>query len=130
MSVNKSKPNTSTSSSQTSKPISLQDVEGVTIVGNEGPVQITDGGAIASNRDVSLSVIEKAAELTLGLVNAQAEANEKALGFASAAQEQANKFAYDAGRPEASTLKDSGKILLWVGGLIAGALILKELKLQ
>lgn len=75
MSINKSKPNTSTSSSQTSKPISLQDVEGVSIVGNEGPVQITDGGAIASNRDVMLSAIEKAAELTLGLVSAQAAAS-------------------------------------------------------
>lgn len=130
MSVNKSKPNTSSTSSQTSKPISLQDVEGVTIVGNEAPINLTDGGAIASNRDIALSAIEKAAELTLGLVSAQAAANEKALGFATAAQEQANKFAYDAGRPEASTLKDSGKVLLWVGGLIAGAMLLKELKLK
>lgn len=130
MSVNKSKPNTRSTSSQTSKPISLQDVEGVTIVGNEAPINLTDGGAIASNRDIALSAIEKAAELTLGLVSAQAAANEKALGFATAAQEQANKFAYDAGRPEASTLKDSGKVLLWVGGLIAGAMLLKELKLK
>ncbi|MHB1430403.1 MAG: hypothetical protein ACYCVW_17100 [Rhodocyclaceae bacterium] len=130
MSVNKSKPNTSSNSSQVSKPISLQDVEGVTIVGNEAPINLTDGGAIASNRDVALEAIEKAAELTLGLVSAQAASNEKALGFATAAQEQANKFAYDAGRPEASTLKDSGKVLLWVGGLIAGAMLLKELKLK
>lgn len=127
LTASKSKSTASTSSSS----VSLQDTDGTTVAGNSAStVNITDGGAVEANRDVSLSVIEKAAELTLGLVTAQAKANESALGFATAAQEQANKFAFDAGRPEASTLQQSGKILLWVGGLIAGAMILKELNLQ
>lgn len=127
MGLKKSSSQANTSSSTSN--VTLQDTAGINVLNSSG-VTLTDGGAIASNRDVALTAIERAAELTLGLVTAQAKANESALGFASAAQEQANKFAFDAGRPEASTLKDSGKILLWVGGLIAGALVLKELKIS
>lgn len=126
-----SKSSSSASTSSSTSSISLQDTEGVSVVGNSAStVNLTDGGAIESNRDVALEAISQAADLTLKLVTAQAKANEDALGFVRAAQENANKFAYEAGRPEAAVLKDSGKILLWVGGLIAGSLILKELKLS
>lgn len=129
MSLGKSSSKASTTSSTSS--VSLQDTEGVAIAGNSAStVNLTDGGAIESNRDVALTAIEKAADLTLKLVNAQSAASEKALGFVQAAQEQANKFAFETGRPEAAFLKDGGKILLWVGGLIAGAMILKEMKLS
>lgn len=126
MSVNRSKPNTSTKSNQTSKPISLQDVEGMTIVGNEGAVTITDGGAIEGGLSLAGLTVEKAAELTLGLVARQADANAAALEFARQSATQGYSFAMDAGRSDVKIAQDAGKMLVIVAAIVAGAYVLSK----
>lgn len=81
MSVNKAKPQTSTSTTQTSQPISLQDVEGVSIVGNGGPVYITDAGAIKGGLGLAGFAVDKAA----GLGESAFGFGESALGFGGSA---------------------------------------------
>lgn len=123
MSVNKAKPQTSTSSSQVSKPISLQDVEGISIVGNEAPVTITDAGAIQGSIGLAGNVVERAAELTLALVSRQADAGKDALSAAQNAANQGYNFAMDAGRSDVKAVQDSNKIILYVVGIAAAAFV-------
>lgn len=115
MSVNKSKPKTESTSTQVSKPISLQDVEGITIVGNEGPINWTDGGAIQGSLGLAGSVVESAAELTLALVGSNATANREALDFAMSA-----------GRSDVAAVQDSNKIILYVVAIAAAAFVLHQ----
>ena len=124
MSENRSKNQTSSTSSQTSKPISLQSVSGTTIVGNEAPVQITDAGAIKGSLDLAGMTVEKAAELTLGLVTAQADASKAALDAAVGSQTQAYTFAMNAGRSDVATMQDTTKKIITLAGIIAAAYVL------
>lgn len=124
MSENRSKNNTSSTSSQTSKPISLQSVSGTTIVGNEAPVQITDGGAIKGSIDLAGLTVEKAAQLTLGLVASQADASKAALDASMASQAKAYDFAMNAGRSDVATMQDTTKKILMLAGIIAAAYVL------
>lgn len=130
MSVNKSKPQTSTSSAQTSKPISLQDVEGVSIVGNEGPVTITDSGSIerafnfgGSALDFAGGTLEQAALLTLQLVEAQAKAGGDAVQAIKSSADKSFQFAMDAGRSDVATIQGMGKNLIIVVGIVAAAYV-------
>lgn len=111
------------------------------INGSSNSLSFLDGGAIesnrqvtlesiGSNREVTLESIEKAAKTTFDLTKLQADANADALGFVKAAQIEINKansaalsfaketqdrsfqFAFDSGRSDVSLLKDAGDNLL------------------
>lgn len=56
-----SKSSSKSAQSSTSNPVTLQDVEGLQIIGNSGPVEITDAGAIEGSLGLAGSVMEKAA---------------------------------------------------------------------
>lgn len=139
MSVNKAKPQTSTSSAQTSKPISLQDVRGVTIVGNEAPVSILDGGAIGQAfdfggrafdfGDASLGfaggALEQAASLTLQLIEGQAKAGADALEAIKGSADKGFAFAMNAGRSDIATIQGIGKGLVVIVGIVAAAYVVR-----
>lgn len=113
----------------TSMPITLQDVEGVTFAGNStggGAITITDGGAIQGGLDLAGLTVEKAAELTLGLVAQQARAGEAALQAVRGSADQAFNFAMSAGRSDIALIKDGGRGLLILAGIIAGAYVLSK----
>lgn len=104
----------------TSQPITLQDVEGVTFAGNStggGAITITDGGAIAGGLDLASLTVEKAAELTLGLVAGQAAASRDAMDKGLA-------FAMNAGRSDVATMQDTTQKILIMVGIVAGAWVL------
>lgn len=126
MSVNKAKPRTTTTSTQTSQPISLQDVEGVSIVGNNAPVTITDAGAIEGSLGLAGNVVERAAELTLALVSRQADAGKAALSAAQDAATQGYNFAMDAGRSDVKAVQNSNKIILYVVAIAAAAFVMQK----
>jgi len=113
----------------TSQPITLQDVEGVTFAGNStggGGISITDGGAIKGGLDLAGLTIEKAAELTLGLVAAQSAASRSALDFATQSAAKGYDFAMSAGRSDIALIQDGGRGLLILAGILAGAYVLSR----
>lgn len=104
----------------TSQPITLQDVSGVTFAGNStggGAINITDGGAIKGGLDLASLTVEKAAELTLGLVSGQAQAS-------AAAMDKSLAFAMNAGRSDVATMQDTTQKILIMVGIIAAAYVL------
>mgnify|MGYP000754727119 CR=1 FL=1 len=104
----------------TSQPITLQDVEGVTFAGNStggGSINITDGGAIKGGLDLAGLTVEKAAELTLGLVAGQAQASQ-------AAMDKGLAFAMNAGRSDVATMQDTTQKILYMVGIVAAAYVL------
>lgn len=123
-SKNKSKSSTQT----TSTPISLQDTQGVTVVGNSAPVLITDGGAIEGMENLASLTVEKAAALTLGILDRQLTQSEKVFESTQAAQTRAYDFAMDAGRSDVATTQDMTKGLLIVGGILAAGVAIKAMK--
>jgi hypothetical protein len=125
VSVNKSKPQTSQTT--TSRPVTLQDVEGITIAGNEASsFALTDGGAIAGSLDLAGLTVEKAAALTLGLVAAQSAASRSALDFATQSASKGYEFAMSAGRSDIALIQDGGRGLLILAGIAAGAYVLSR----
>lgn len=86
---------------------------------------VTDGGAIAGSLGLAESAIQTAAELTLGLVSAQAESGRAALESARQSAEAGYKFAMDAGRSDVSTMNQAIKAALILGGIFAAAFVLK-----
>lgn len=114
--------------STTSKPLTLQDVDGLTFAGNEvgGSINITDGGAIKGGLDLAGLTVEKAAELTLGLVAAQSDASRAALDFATGSAARGYDFAMSAGRSDIALIQDGGRGLLILAGIIAGAYVLSK----
>lgn len=115
------------STSTVSTPITLQDVEGVTLAGNTvgGDLNLTDGGAIKGSLDLAGLTVERAAQLTLDLVSKQAESGKAAL---DAARESANKgyeFAMNAGRSDVATQQKSMSVMLAIVGIVAAAYVLK-----
>lgn len=130
MSSSKSKSKSSTKT--TSTPISLQDVEGLTIAGNSAGkdlnLNITDGGAISAMGDLSSLTVEKAAEVTLGILDRQIELSNKVFDTAKDAQDKGYQFAMDAGRSDAQTMKDMTKGLLIIGGIMAAGVAAKSMK--
>ena len=124
-SKNKSKSSTQT----TSTPVSLQDVTGVTVAGNSGSaINITDGGAIAGMENLASLTVEKAAALTLGILDRQLTQSEKVFESTQAAQTRAYDFAMDAGRSDVATTQDMTKGLLIVGGIMAAGFAFKAFK--
>ena len=105
------------STSTTSKPITLQDVEGVTLAGNEigGDLNWTDGGAIKGSLELAGATIEGAAQLTLDLVQAQAQSSKEALAFAMSA-----------GRSDVDTQQKSMNVMLYIVGIVAAAYVLNS----
>lgn len=113
----------------TSQPITLQDVEGVTFAGNStagGGITITDGGAIQGGLDLASLTVEKAAELTLGLVAQQAAAGAAAINAVKGSADKAYQFAMSAGRSDIALIQDGGRGLLILAGIIAGAYVLTK----
>ena len=98
-------------------PITLQDVEGITLAGNSGAINITDGGAIKGGLELAGLTVEKAAELTLGLVSGQARASQDAMDKGLA-------FAMSAGRSEVATMQDTTQKIMIMVGIIAAAWVL------
>lgn len=104
----------------TSQPITLQDVEGITFAGNStggGSINITDGGAIEGSLDLAGLTVEKAAELTLGLVAAQAQTSREAM-------DKGLTFAMNAGRSDVATMQDTTQKIMIIVGIVAGAWVL------
>lgn len=101
----------------TSMPITLQDVDGITLAGNSGAINITDGGAIKGGLDLASLTVEKAAELTLGLVSGQAKASQESMDKGLA-------FAMSAGRSDVAVMQDTTKKILVMVGIIAAAYVL------
>lgn len=118
--MNKSKSSNQTTNN--SMPITLQDVEGLSIVGNSGAVSVTDGGAIKGALDLAGLNVETSAALTMALVDRQAQAGQAALESAKEAATLGYQFAMDAGRSDVSAVMDSNKILIIVAA-IAGAVV-------
>lgn len=105
------------STATTSKPITLQDIDGVAIAGNEvgRDLTITDGGAIKGSLDLAGSVVENAAKLTLDLVKAQADSSRGALDFAMSA-----------GRSDVDTQQKSMNVMLYMAAIVAGAYVMSR----
>lgn len=108
-------------------PISLQDVEGTTVAGNSAStVNVTDGRAIEGSLDLAGTTIEQAANLTLQLVSAQAEAGKAALSAAQQSAAKGYEFAMSAGRSDIKLIQDGGRGLLILAGILAGAYVLSK----
>lgn len=118
----------------TSQPITLQDIDGVAIAGNTGSsINITDGGAIKGGLDLAGLTVEKAAELTLGLVAEQSKATRSALDFATKgldkstdSENKAYGFAMSAGRSDVAVMQDTIKAVMIVVGIITGGYVLSK----
>lgn len=109
----------------TSQPITLQDIDGIAIAGNTGSnIEITDGGAIQGGLDLAGLTVEKAAELTLGLVAEQANASRGALDFAMQSATKGYDFAMNAGRSDVATMQDTTQKILIMVGIVAAAWVL------
>lgn len=107
----------------TSQPITLQDVEGMTFAGNTtggGAITVTDGGAIAGGFDLAGLTVEKAADLTLALVSAQANASRESMDKGLA-------FAMDAGRSDVATMQDMSQKAMSIVAIIAAAWVIRGL---
>lgn len=123
----------SSSSQQTtstvSKPVTLQDVSGVTIAGAEGSVNVTDGGAVNAMGNVSMSAIEQAAKLTLALVDKNISVGQAALRAVVEGQQSAQSMLTDFGAPESSALRQQSTIMMvaiGVGAVLAAIYIWKS----
>lgn len=109
----------------TSQPITLQDIDGIAIAGNTGSnLSITDGGAIQGGLDLAGLTVEKAAELTLGLVAEQASASRRALDFATQSTTKGYEFAMNAGRSDVATMQDTTQKIMIMVGIVAAAWVL------
>lgn len=109
------------------------------IVGNSGPVTMTDAGAIKGSLDLAGmtveggidlagATVETAAELTLGILDRQNKANLEAFKQAAEQQGQSFRFAMDAGRSDVSTMQTIIKGTLIVVGLMAAGMAFRGLK--
>lgn len=121
-----SKQQSSTATSNTS--IGLGETDGIAIVGNSGPVTLTDGGAIEGSIDLAGMTVETAAELTLGILDRQNKANLDAFKQAASQQGQAYQFAMEAGRSDVSTMGTIIKGTLIVVGILVAGVAMKGLK--
>lgn len=124
MSAKRGSPTTTTSTSSTTYETtniqtSLQDAPGaLAVAGNQfGDLTITDGGAI-----------EALAAVTLEAVSGQQKAQADALGFATGAGNNALKFAFEAGRPDAANVKQYLTAASIVAGGAVALLILRSWK--
>lgn len=89
---------------------------------------ITDGGAIKGGLDLAGLSIEKSAGLTLGLVSAQAENSRAAMDSALQSSAAGYQFAMSAGRSDVATMQQTIKTVLYLGAIVAAAVVLKGWK--
>jgi len=70
--------------------------------------------------------IEKAAELTLGLVAAQSDASRSAFDFATQSTAKGYDFAMSAGRSDVAVMQDTIKAVMIIAGIITGGYVLSK----
>lgn len=101
------------------------DGQGLGVSSDSSTVNVSqlDGGAINSAFSFASSGLDSAARIMLETMKSQSEAEKAALTFANNANDSAMRFAFDAGKPDASLLQNYGKYLSLTGGILGIALL-------
>lgn len=101
------------------------DGQGLGVSSDSSTVNVSqlDGGAIDSAFNFASSGLDSAARMMLETMKRQSETEKAALTFASNVNDGAMRFAFDAGKPDASLVQNFGKYLSLAGGILGLALL-------
>lgn len=89
---------------------------------NSGVINLLDAGAVSAGIGVAKDSVTTLADLTTKFLSATRQSNLDALNWAGTQGDNAMKFAYDGGKPDAAAAKDNNKTIL-IALAIAGAVV-------